>query len=220
MASQKKSVYIDTNVFVYARAFESFPKESQTLQYYKQGKECIDVLEACRQRGIVVFSSMISRIELYALYLDWSRRKHLIDLNLPYSFIFGEAHRSDDKFIRSLFSPADRAAVCQETDEWFRHWGFSALVRWIDAPRIPNWQELAIVALRYMSRRHIEDALHLGAAISLECNKFFTRDTELRKVAEAIREDKKLRRALVKDGLIDKDYAMPVPITDSKGLFS
>lgn len=218
MASQKKSVYIDTNVFVYARAFEGFSKASQTLQYYKQGEECINVLEACRQNGIAVFSSMISRIELYALYLDWSRRKRLIDLNLPYSFAFGEAHRADDEFIRSLFSPADRAAVCQETDEWFRHWGFSALVRWVDASRIPNWQELAILVLRYMSRRHIEDALHLGAAIGLECNKFFTKDAELRKVAEAMRSDTRLRRALIKDKLIDRDYTMPMPITDSKGL--
>jgi len=214
----KKTVYVDTNQFVYARASQFFEKRYRKLNYYKMGRECIGVLRACQKTKVIVLSSMISRIELQALHLDWSNRKRLIELGLPAGFSLGEPRAEYTRTVQKLFTRAEKAAIYEELVRWFSSWRFSALVRWVDPSDIRHWGELTEVVLRYMPRAHIPDALHLGAAIGLECTKFLTTDTELKSIIRSMQQDKQLRRELERDGLVSKGYGLPEPITNSKEL--
>jgi hypothetical protein len=218
-----KSVYVDTNEFVYARASEEFPtgRKYRNLLYYRSGKECINVLRFCKKSNMTVYSSMISRIELLALHLDWTKRKRLIDLKMPFGFAFGEAHRSGDELlVKDVFNMKEKTAAYQELNNWFNRWNFNNLIRWVSPGDIPHWGELTEVALRYMSRGHIPDALHVGAALGLECTKFFTSDRELRSIISSMRQDRGLKRELVRCGWISSDYNLPDPITDKQGALS
>jgi hypothetical protein len=216
----KKSVYIDTNELVYARASENFPKVPghTKLKYYKDGRDCVKVLNSCTARGIVVFSSIITQIEMQVLHIDWAKKKRLVDLNLPLGFVFGESRSDDRFFVDTLFTKTERASMFNEINVWLKNWNFNTLIQWKPPQEIPFWGELTTITLQYVQRGQLADALHIGASIGLQCTCFFTNDSNLRKVLSRMQQDVKLRRELEQRKFIDKGYRLPDAITDVNGL--
>lgn len=142
-------------------------------------------------------------------------------LNMPPGFTFGEAHRGDDDaFVKALLPHADVVRVHNGLIDWIKTGGFNQVIRWVEPEETPNWNAFTQVALRYTRRGHVLDALHVGAALALGCNKFFTNDQDLRTLITTMRQDKSLRRELVGRNLIYKDYGLPDPISDQQGLLS
>jgi hypothetical protein len=203
-----RSLYLDTNTFIYASFYLARPDGAPDLDYYRLGENVIQCLEHCQSQRIRVFSTALAYLEMHYNYHEWAKFKQALDAGAPPGLLFGKNKRMDTAFLRQPLTPSMQQQVLEATVEWLQTWHFNTLVEFKQPSEIPNWFQIAkCIYSRYMET--VLDCLHVAAAISLECDYFLTQDRDLRRLISDMRADSAFRQIL-RDGCgLSSDYGLP-----------
>lgn len=203
-----RSVYLDTNEFIYAHFYLNKPADAPELDYYRLGEQVVQALERCQERGVRVFSTDLAYLEMHHNYHEWAILKRGLELGAPPGLLFGKGQRLDREFLNRLPTSELHQQVLDATAGWLEMWDFHQLVEFKQPDEIPNWFPIA----RYIYAHYMEtvlDCLHLAAAIGLECDYFLTQDGELHKLVARMRADGAFKRALREEYGLSTDYGLP-----------
>src|SRR5690606_30581282 len=72
----RKSLYLDTNGFIYAYFFVKRPEtgeEIRKLEYYRKGESVLRALDVCRENNIRVFTTDLTFLEMVHNYYEWTK---------------------------------------------------------------------------------------------------------------------------------------------------
>ncbi len=203
-----RSLYLDTNAFIYAHFYLTRPDDAPDLEYYRLGEQIVQGLERCQERGVRVFSTDLAYLEMHHNYYEWAKLKRGLELGAPPGLLFSAGRRMDHEFLNQLWTPELQQQVLDATAGWLEEWDFHQLVEFKQPDEIHNWFRIA----RHIYAKYMEtvlDCLHLAAAIALECDYFLTQDRELRRLIADMREDDIFRHTLRDEFGLSEDYGLP-----------
>lgn len=183
-----RSVYVDTQLLVYAHAYATKGPESPDHLVFKKGKQFEDCLDSCREKSIRVFTSWFTFLELQHGHVLRGKRKYwIIDLGLPPPIVFGRASDREELDNLGVIPAEAMMELRMEIDAWLKDWPFAEIVE-IAFPDPPIWSELSRTIMRYEEVAP-SDCLHLSAALALECDYFMTEDRPLRRSLDNLRQN-------------------------------
>jgi hypothetical protein len=207
----RKSLFLDTNGFIYAYFFVNRPLQAQNLPdltYYGKGESILRALEVCRGNKIRVFSTDITFLEMTHNYYEWARLRKFLEAGAPPGLIFGKNQRMDSEFLKQPLTREEQQQIISNSETWLSTWDFRDLVEFQLPERLPNWFGIAKFLNSYIHETVI-DCLHLAAAISLECDFLLTEDTYLRKAAASLRDDAGCKNEIRRRFGLSEDYNLP-----------
>lgn len=206
-----KSMYLDTNGFIYAYFYSNRPQQAENLlhlQYYQEGNYVLRVLDVCREKSIRVFSTDLAFLEMSHNYCEWERLRQFLDAGAPLGLIFGKNQRMDSEFLKKPLSREDQQRLIANSEQWLNTWDYRDLIEFEIPGEIPNWLNIAKYLYSYINET-VLDCLHLAAAISLECDFFLTKDEYLRKTISQMRQDTKFKREIKQKFDLSRGYGLP-----------
>lgn len=210
----RKSLYLDTNAFIYAYFFIMKSGEDNIFNdttYFKKGNSIIDALNLCRDKGVRVFSTDIAFLEITHNYYEWAKLRKYLELGAPPGLIFGKNQRMDHELLNERLTVAEQEKLMVDNNAWLRSWEFNDLIEFKKPDEIPNWLEIAKL-LNYYVHGTVLDSIHLAAAISIECDFLLTEDNDLRKSATSLRSDASFKKKVKKEFGIGSSYGLPDPV--------
>ncbi len=207
-----RSLYLDTNSFIFAYFFIHKPEKPLDLDYYKTGKHILRCLGICKEHNIRVFSTDLAFLEMYYNFYEWAKLKDLLANGAPSGLVFARNRRGDSEVFLRPLSPEVQQRVTAETADWLNQWAYHDLVEFKSQDEMPDLLEIArVIYTQHMLS--VLDCLHVAAAIQLECDEFLSSDGGIRKQIAAMRENESLKKTLRERFNLDDKYNLPNPVT-------
>lgn len=208
----RKSLYLDTNAFIYAYFYGTRTEQAQrlVLDYYNEGKHVLGALEVCRENQIRVYSTDLAYLEMSHNFYEWERLRQLLSEGAPPGLIFGKNQRMDSSFLKKKLNKEILMRISSTSKNWLKSWEYNDLIEFQAPDNVIYWFEIAKYLYSFVNETVI-DCLHLAAAISLECNFFLTNDQPLRDIISDMRKDKRFKKDIIKKFNLTDEYGLPCP---------
>lgn len=208
----RKSLYLDTNAFIYAYFYgtRTEPAQRLVLDYYREGEYVLGALEVCRENQIRVFSTDLAYLEMNHNFYEWERLRQLLSEGAPPGLVFGKNQRMDSTFLKKKLNAEIIGKISVISDTWLKNWEYKDLIEFQTPQKIIYWFDIAKYLYSFVNETVI-DCLHLAAAIALECDFFLTSDEPLRIVLSGMRSDKKFKKDIIKRFQLTEGYGLPCP---------
>jgi len=184
----RKALYVDTNLLVYAHAYTCRGSNAPDHPVFEKGALFEDCLDLCGEKGIRVFTSWFTFLELQNIHVGSEKRRYwLVELRLPGTIVFGRSEYRLQLEKKGAIPAAAMQVLREGIDGWLRDWPFREVVEFA-YPKDSRWAELARTIMRY-TEVSPSDCLHLAAAMDIECDYFMTEDSGLRRVLAELARD-------------------------------
>lgn len=213
----RKSLYLDTNGFIYAYFFVKRPEtgeEIRKLEYYRKGESVLRALDVCRENNIRVFTTDLTFLEMVHNYYEWTKLKKFLEAGAPPGLIFGKNQRMDSDFLKTPLPRLEQQQIMTESENWLITWEYKDLIEFRPPETLTHWLAIAKFLNSYIHET-VLDCLHLAAAISLECDFLLTEDRYLRKAISGLRGEQECKREMKRRFDLSDDYGLPDPVEAS-----